>query len=112
MKAELLKKDQVLSADSGTYTIVKRIGLTGATARVYQVRRQKDDTLFALKLMQPGLTPQMQEHFRGEMVNLQRLRTAEEQSGTSFIPRIIESSDLQRPKTQELFIYWATPLLL
>jgi hypothetical protein len=112
LKKELLVKDSVIEADSGDYCVVKRLGLTGATARVYLVKRKQDSRLFALKLMQSGLSPEMIKHFRDEMVNLQRLRAAEEKSGTSHIPRIIESSDLQQPKTQQLLRLLGNPFII
>ena len=112
MKAEILKKDQVLVGNSGAYRVVRRLGLTGATARVFQIERESDRKNFALKLMLPDLTPERQKQFREEMVNLQRLRTAEEKCGRNHIPRIIESSDLQQPKTQELLQILGNPFII
>jgi hypothetical protein len=85
--------------------------LAGATSRVYLVNRDQDARNFALKLMQPNLSPEMQKHFRDEMVNLQRLRVAEEKLGSKHIPRIVESSDLQQPKTQELLELLGNPFI-
>ncbi len=112
MKGELLKTGQVLVADSGDYTVLKRIGLTGATARVYLVERLRDQRRFALKCMQPGLSPEMQAVFHNEMINLQRLRSAEEAFGTRHIPRITESSDLDQPKTRELLRFLGNPFII
>ncbi len=102
----------MLVGNSGAYRVVRRLGLTGATARVFQVEREQDKKNFALKLMQSGLSPEMQTRFREEMVNLQRLRAAEEKRGRNHIPRIIESSDLQQPRTQELLQILGTPFIV
>ena len=112
MDQEILKTDQVLVGDTGEYAVIKSLGLAGATARVYQVKRREDQRLFALKLMRPGLSPEIQKHFRDEMVNLQRLRAAEDRRGTAHIPRIIESSDLQQPKTQALLQTLGNPFII
>ncbi|NIM83136.1 MAG: hypothetical protein GTO20_30470 [Candidatus Aminicenantes bacterium] len=112
LSAELLKRDQVLVGNGGTYQVLKRVGLAGATALVYLVRREQDDRPFALKLMQPGLSPEMCKRFQDEMVNLQRLRRAEDSFGTNHIPRIVESSDLQQPATQELYRLLGSPFII
>jgi len=109
---ELLKRDQLLVGDSGTYRVVKPLGLPGATARVYQLIREKDELKFALKLMQSGLPLEMQKRFQDEMVNLQRLRSAEDRFGAKHIPAIIESSDLQQPATQELRRLLKNPFMI
>jgi hypothetical protein len=113
LPAALLKRDQtLLVGDSGTYRVVKTLGLAGATARVYLVNREQDERFFALKLMQPGLSPEMGKRFQDEMVNLQRLSRAEDYLGTHHIPRIFESSDLQQPATQALFRLLGSPFII
>lgn len=112
MIGEKLKTDRVLAADTGDYRVLKPLGLPGATARVYLIRREQDQRQFALKLMEPGLSPEMQKNFRDELVNLQRLRAAEDRLGTNHIPQIIESSNLQEPATQELFNSLGTPFII
>lgn len=112
MSEELLKNNPSLYADSGTYDVLKRVGLTGATAHVYLIRQKENKQDYALKLMQPHLSPEMQKQFRDEMVNLQRLCAAEKSFGTCHIPRIIESSDLQQPKTQQLLQLLRNPFII
>jgi hypothetical protein len=113
LPAALLKGDQsLLVGNSGSYRVLKTLGLAGATARVYLVKREQDERFFALKLMQPGLSPEMGKRFRDEMVNLQRLGRAEDYLDTHHIPRIIESSDLQQPATQELFRLLGSPFII
>lgn len=101
-----------LVGDSGAYRVVKPLGLAGATARVYLVQRQQDKRLFALKLMQPGLSPEMRKRFQDEMANLQRLRRSEDHLDANHIPAIIESSNLLQPATQELLRLLETPFII
>lgn len=112
LAGDLSKKIRDLVGESGTYRVVKRLGLAGATSHVYQLKRQQDEKFFALKLMQPNLSREMKNHFQAEMVNLQRLRMAEDRAGTHHIPRIIESSDLDQPKTQELLRLLGNPFII
>jgi hypothetical protein len=91
-----------LEGATGTYRVVRPLGLAGATAEVFLVERQGDGERFALKLMGPGLEPAMQRRFGDEMAVLQRLHDAEAKLGTHHVPRLAESSDLQEPATQRL----------
>jgi hypothetical protein len=112
LAGELLKKGQLLVGESGTYSEVKQLGLAGATSRVYLLKRKEDEKLFALKMMQSNLSREMKTHFHAEMVNLQRLCIAEDRAGTRHIPRIIESSDLQQSKTQQLLHLLGNPFII
>ncbi|MCP4655970.1 MAG: hypothetical protein GY856_11190, partial [bacterium] len=109
---EALKAGMPVLGHSGRYRLVKPLGLAGATAEVYQVRREEDDALFALKLMHPQLPSPMRKRFTGEMMTLQRLRDVEASLGTRHIPRLVECSDLREAATQRLSKELGRPFLL
>jgi len=112
MSPRELKADAVLNGHSGSYRVVKPLGLAGATSQVFLVRREDDGEDFALKVRHPGLSGLTAERFDFEMRMLQRLRDAEERYGIRHIPRIIECSDLLEEATQQLTAELGRPFIL
>lgn len=102
-ETEIIKKDAILKGHTGDYRIIKPLGLAGATAQVFLTVREQDGKRFAFKLMHPDLSPEMQKHFKYEMVVLMKLRPYEDEMSNHHIPQIIESSDLLEEETQLLF---------
>ena len=107
-----LDKDTILEGHTGLYRIIKPLGRAGATARAYLLQRDEDGDQFALKLMRPGIGPEMKNKFIDEMTVLQQLSRSEEILGQCHIPRIAECSALDEAKTRALFQHLNTPFII
>ncbi|MCP4347524.1 MAG: hypothetical protein GY795_18630 [Desulfobacterales bacterium] len=95
----LLENGHLLHAHTGTYKVVRPLGIAGAMAEVYEVVRETDQKHFAFKLM---IKPEMKINFQSEMRTLQRLGRDKELPGFYHIPRLIESSLRTELKTKNL----------
>ena len=76
-----------VSVSGRQFRLAKQLGLPGATATVYLGYEGEKE--FAVKIMRPELSENMQARFHAESILLRRLASEEEKFGTHYIPRLI-----------------------